>query len=720
MSRSTSIYLWLSVVYAFEAWKRATPWLFTDELELTQLSRSIATTGRAARRGQPHSFRSLYTVMTAPVWLIHDVATAYAGIRYLDVFVMTSVVFPVYLLARLVVGKYPALFAAIGVGVTPALAYSSWIIEETIAYPYAAWCLYLIARALLENRATPRRYRWATAAAVLSAVAPAVRGELVVVPIVYAFAIAFTIWSSDWAHRRRTSWTWGDWVGCLTLVVGAGILISGFASHHYSQWYSVTQNFKPRIFILGDWAVGAYAVGLGVIPLVLGLAALVPVRGERKTQQLRIFRCVSVAGLLTFGLYSGMKAAYLSTVFATRVEERNLIYIAPLLFVGMALVLERRSVNMLAVAAAAAYALYVVVGTPFFMTQQLYSDALGLAILQQANRYFAWTPATGQWLVVGVLALGLALIVAFQVLQRRRVLGIVLAGALALGIVAWNAAGEVAAAVGTVSISRDEVPTLGRPFSWVDDVTHQKATLYLAQGVGDQDPEWFLEFWNRSITRVSSTDGTLGGPGPSGAPNTSPTGIVYWSHDPANPGDVFAYGVEDWPCIDFAGTLRAKHEYRGGGDLPSQWRLIQLTRPNRLRAECSGLYPDGWSGANDSEYFRFAAGKPGWLRIDVARQNWPPTPVLVQVGTIVDQDHEAVLGTVRKELKFQIPRRGAKTIWLPTDGSRFAVRVFIVNKFVPHDIDPRSGDVRVLGAQVNYHYCATLTTRGICRRSADN
>ena len=99
----------------------------------------------------------------------------------------------------------------------------------------------------------------------------------------------------------------------------------------------------------------------------------------------------------TFGLYSGTKAAYLSTVFATRVEERNLIYIAPLLFVGMALVLERRSVNMLAVAAVAAYALYVVVGTPFFMTQQLYSDALGLAILQQANRYFAWTPATGQW-----------------------------------------------------------------------------------------------------------------------------------------------------------------------------------------------------------------------------------------------------------------------------------------------------------------------------------
>ena len=39
-----SIYLWLSIVYAIEAWRRITPWLFTDELEMTQISRSIAAT----------------------------------------------------------------------------------------------------------------------------------------------------------------------------------------------------------------------------------------------------------------------------------------------------------------------------------------------------------------------------------------------------------------------------------------------------------------------------------------------------------------------------------------------------------------------------------------------------------------------------------------------------------------------------------------------------
>ena len=46
-----SIYIALCMVYVVGAWKRVTPWLFTDELEMTQLSRSIAATGRAARRG---------------------------------------------------------------------------------------------------------------------------------------------------------------------------------------------------------------------------------------------------------------------------------------------------------------------------------------------------------------------------------------------------------------------------------------------------------------------------------------------------------------------------------------------------------------------------------------------------------------------------------------------------------------------------------------------
>src|SRR5437763_12084276 len=107
-----SIFLWLSIVYAIEAWQHGTPWLFGDELELTQLSRAIADTGHAARRGEPHSFNTLWTYVMEPAWIIDNLHTAYETVKYLAVAVMTLTVLPAYALARLVVGRVPALVVA--------------------------------------------------------------------------------------------------------------------------------------------------------------------------------------------------------------------------------------------------------------------------------------------------------------------------------------------------------------------------------------------------------------------------------------------------------------------------------------------------------------------------------------------------------------------------------------------------------------------------------
>jgi len=700
-----SIYIWLCMIYFVGAWKRVTPWLFTDELELTQLSRSIAATGHAARRGAPHSFESLYTYVTAPVWLINDVATAYSVLKYLDVLVMASVLFPTYFLARMVLGRAWALFAATGAAAIPALAYSSWIVEETLAYPFAALCFLLIAKALVT-----RRRAWIAGAVAATLAAPLVRGELVVVPIVLVLAILFALWSSEWSLERRRSWTAGDYIGFFTLVAGVIFSVSGYATWHSHEWITITAyNWtKHRIFIYGDWAAGALAIGMGVIPLVAGLAGLVPVRGEARTRELRMFRCVGFAGIIAFGLYTAMKAAYLSMTFATLVEERNLIYIAPLLFIGTALVLERRRVNLIALAAAAAYGFYLVVGTPFFMDRQLYSDALGLAILQQANRFYEWTPNDAQWLLLALLAVGLALVLALTFLRDRRTVSVGLAAILGVGLLAWNVTGQIAAAAGNVSVSRALAQTIRHPFSWVDDATAGKKTLYLAQGVGDQNPEWLLEFWNRSIVAVSSLDATLGGPGPTGTPNITPMGKLYWTPDPAVVGREYDFAVEDWPCVDFAGTFRKGHFYRGGADKPAQWRLIQLTKPNRLRAECTGIYPDGWTGPNDSSYLRFTSGRRGWLRIRISRGSWPATPVHVQVSSIAAVQHQPAPGRLLREESLMVRSQVTRVLWLRTPATPFTARVIVDRKFVPRDVDPRSGDPRTLGAQVDYRFFTTL------------
>jgi hypothetical protein len=697
-----SIYLWLSIVYSVEAWKRKTPWLFTDELEFTQLSRSLAETGRAARRGEPHSFRSLYIVVTAPFWRIDDVAAAFSAIKYFDVLVMTSVLFPTYFLARLVVGRAPALFAAAAAAAIPSLAYSSWLVEETLAYPYSTLCLFLIAKAFLV-----RSPGWIAGAVVASAIAPAVRGELVVIPATLLLTLIFMWWSSARERERRTHWSAGDWLGAFALVAGAIILFSGVMSHYSDQWLKNTAyNWtKHRIFLYGDWAAGSLVVGLGVIPLVLGLAGLVRTRGERWSQELRVFRSVATAALIGFGVYTGMKGAYLSQFFESRVEERNLIYIAPVLFVATAFVLERRRINLWAFAAASAYTLYVALGTPLFVGGGLYSDALGLAIFQQANRYWYLDTTQARWVLVGLFAVAVLTVLVF--LRGSARAGVVVGTVVAVGVLAWNITGEIAAAAGSVTVARDVTPALSEPFTWVDDGTHLKPTIYLGQAVADQNPVWLLEFWNRSIKAVSSLDGSIKGPGPAGAPNITRSGQLYWTGDPASPGKVFDYAVEDWPCIDFAGTHVATHRYHGGATALRQWRLLQLTKPNRLRAMCVGIYPDGWTGASDSRYFRFVSRKPGWLRITLSRSGFRGSPVDIQLGTIVGRNHQPEFGRTLRHVATTVATGRTVVEWIPTPAAPFAVRTVVRDKFVPHELDPSSGDTRTLGALISYQWFST-------------
>jgi hypothetical protein len=713
-----SVYTWLCVVYLVEVWSRATPWLFGDELELTQLSRSIAATGHPAERGVPTSPHSLYTYLMAPVWLIDHVPTAYAGIKYLDVLVMTSVVFPAYFLTRLIAGRRASLFAAAGAGAIPALAYTGYIVEENLAYPYATLCLFLIAKSVALVHAGRPAGRWLAGAVVASAVAPLVRGELGVVPAVLVLAFAFAAWSTERGRAWRRSWSLWDWLGTTVLVLGLIFAVSAAGSHRSFAWEVATRIYKHRMLNMTGWAAGSLAIGIGVFPLAAGLASLFPARGEARSPQLRAFRSTMLGALVCFGVYTAIKAAYLSYSFATRVEERNLTYVAPLLFAGTALLLELRRANWWALAGGTVlaaylvgYAMYHPTGFPYELNVQLYSDALGLAILQEANRVLRWTPETAR-VVLLVLALAGALLFAALARwrDRPRVAGL-LTAVLAVGVVGWTLTGQLSAAAGSNRAGRQAADTLRHPFSWVDDATHGARTLYMGEGESDPNQENLLEFWNRSIVRVGSLDGTVHGPGPSGSPNVAANGEIYWTVDPANPGDVFDYAVEDFPCVDFAGSLAGTHAYRGGGTT-RVWRLIRLTSPNRLQAMCTGIYPDGWTGAADSSYFRFSGARGGWLRVVVSRRDWGgptgPSPVHVQIaGLRIDETRQPALAGVTRQVDGTIDSNQTKVVWVRTPGDRFAVHVVVDRKFIPRDSDPNSSDGRVLGAEVTYRFFPT-------------
>src|SRR5207247_1533739 len=143
-------------------------------------------------------------------------------------------------------------------------------------------------------------------------------------------------WTARRWRARRSGWSRWDWTGAAILGIGIVIVINSFITHRSYSWYVATTLYKDRMLDNGLWAVGALTIGLGVLPVVAGLAALVRPRGVVRTDAERAFVAVAAMSVVAFTWYTAVKAAFISTVFSTLVEERNLIYVAPALFAGTA------------------------------------------------------------------------------------------------------------------------------------------------------------------------------------------------------------------------------------------------------------------------------------------------------------------------------------------------------------------------------------------------
>ena len=713
-------FLWLCVLYGWQTRGHVTPWLFTDELKLAQISRSIADTGHSAERGHPSSFETLYAYLLAPFWKIGDVATAYATIKYVGVIVMTSAIFPTYFLARMIVSKPWALFAAVGAVATPALAYAPFLVEEPAAYPWAALSLFLVAKALAV-----RTRWWVLGAAAACLVAPLVRGELAILIPVYALAALFLLWTSEGAKRRRATWSLGDWAGAGVLGIGAIILFSAVVGAHSQTWFIATGFYRHRTIVYGLWAAGAFAIGLGILPVV-SLAALVRPRGEVWTRELKAYVALTSAAVVAFGLYTATKASYLSTKFATVVAERNLIYLAPLLFVATALALERGRLRWWAVAGTTGFVLYVILTTPYQLDLWPYSDALGFSIVQMANRDLAMNDHDVTVLLVLVLVIAVAVLVAPRFLRRPRAELWVGVAAAAL-VLSWNLSGEISASNGTNNFSQVLLGNFPSPPNWLDKVTGRKPTIYLGQRITDPQGVWLMEFWNRSIQYVWSLDATAPGPGttPPGylTPDIAPDGRLTGRtiEHGAPPGVNYIVADED---IKVAGTFllqpsvkRVITEDQFGFPThkvvvqPSRWRVLRIAQPLRLESAPVGIYSDGWTGAFSAyDQFSTPGGKPGFIQVTVSRAafNGPdkkPGRVTISAGRLIQgKDKEPALGHVTTTIHWVVHSGKGRVFYVPaTPPTRVEVR--ITPTFSPHEFG--SSDRRQLGAQVAYAFTAT-------------
>ena len=514
----------LLALYAWEAARHTSPWLFTDELELTQISRAVEATGHGARRGDPYFWQTLYTWLIAPAWAITSTTLAYTVVKYIGVVTMTLSLFPAYFLARTVASPRASLFAAVGTAAVPALVYAPMILEEPLSYPYAALAFLAIATALAR-----RTVFWIAAAIVLSLVGGFIRGELGILPVVLVLAAGLYALSSEAARRWRSQFTAWDWVGAIVLGAGAVILFSGLVGKFSQSWAIATGHYQGRMLDYGLQAVGALTIGLGLLPVVAAIATLATSKGDRRTPERRAFTSLFVAAAVGFGVYTAVKTAYLSTVAFTRVEERNLIYLVPLVFVGTALWIDRPRVRWIPLAAAVGFVAYLIVATPYQLTTVPASDSPGVAIVQMANRNLSFAHGGIENALIIALVIAVCLLVAPRLLRGRRRAASAVVAVACLLVLAWSLTGQISAANYSNNEAQALVANYPRPLDWLDELTHGKPTLYLGQNLnsGTDLGVWLTEFWNRSLRYVWSVDGSAPGPGPTQTPNTTVDGRLY-------------------------------------------------------------------------------------------------------------------------------------------------------------------------------------------------
>ena len=687
-----TLYFGLAALYAWQASRHPVPTIYSDEIELAWLSRSIAETGEAARRGDPYGLATLVAYFLAPVWWIGSAATGYAAAKLLLVLAMTATVFPAYALARLVVPPWYALAAASGATIVPALAYSPILVEEPLAYPLATLALWLIARVYVNPS-------WGRAGLAVLACAAAMltRTQLSILFALFVLGLLWLCWQSERSRLWRASFSDWDWVGLVTLGVGAAVGASALLGHLSKSWRDTTGAYPERILEHAAWASGALAIGVGVLPLLAGIAALARPRSEATDPKTRAFVITSVFALVVFVAYAGIKGAQISITFSTLVVERNLIYLCPILFAATALAFVRGVGRGWAIAGATVFTVYVVTEVPLRLDNYPYYEAHGLSLAAFLNREWGWPEGRIESTFLAACFVSVGILVALRYLRRGSTVFTAVAVTAAVAVFAWTLTAEVYAAEGERRLARQIADNLPAPYDWVDRATGGGSVVILGQQMTDDPTGVYLtEFFNRSVKKVWSTDGTAPGPGAILTPDlASADGTLTPS-----------------PETDYALTLNGVELQAPVVKRMGPYILYDVDRePLKLASGVNGIDRDGWiadtdrDGFAEASYNRFDTSRdgPGFAIVNLSRVAWcsggAPGKATVRIGPIgIGPDSQPAISEVTQTQTKTVTQCTATGFRLAAPNGPWRVEVEITPTFSPHDIDPNHSDRRQLGA----------------------
>ena len=686
------------VVRALLSWRVVTPWIMVDEFVYSELAKNFADHGRFLIRGVPFGeVGRVYPVVISPAWLWHSMAVTYGIAKTLNAVVMCLAAVPAYLWARRLVSPLLSLAAAGLVLLLPAFVYTSALMTENAAFPTFLLGAFAIALAL------ERPTLWAQAFALVAAgLATAVRVQAVALFAVLAAAVVLKVLLD---LRVRAGRPWALVRPHVPMLAALGVLGLAYIGLKLAEHASVSSGLGTYSVVVGahyPWGevwhwflyhLADLSLAVGVVPLaaLIVLAGLAAVRGLPGSAE-RAFVAVAVPAVL---LVVFQVALYASR-FALRIEERNLIYLMPILVLAFIVWIGRglpRPIVIASVAAFGSAALLLELPLRRFVNATALSDTFALIPLLRLWEHVSQDFNEVRWIML-FAALDAAL--AFLFLPRRIaavVLPLFLAGYFAY----------------VSSVALDEVSTYSRNVraaipadaSWVDKRIGPRAHAAYLYGA-NPDPMhelnvlWQLEFWNRSLDRVYN----FGTPSPIGIPEDAAAIQRDGRVTSSSPGlAATTYLVADRGLALTGRLLGADGEHV----------LFAASHPIELGTATHGVYPDGWMSA-DATYDRYTTPgrRPGTLDVVVSRASYGgpndrPGHVVIEVGPIVTApDGSAHLSRVTARRRWTVNALSERRFRFRTPRPPFGAHIQISPTFSPADYG--LGDVRQLGAQVGFSF----------------
>jgi hypothetical protein len=499
--------------FAFRAWlarDMVGPFIMVDELIYAELGRSLADNGELLVRDLPSpGYGVVYPAILSPVYAVFDRLTdAYAAVKTLNALVMSLAAIPAYLLARRVVGPWLSLLAAVLAVSLPSLVYTGTVMTENVFYPvFLAVALVFV---LTLERPTPARQLLLLAGI---GVAFATRAQAIaLVPAVLTAPLLLALFrrESIGAALRRFRWLYAAVLAGGLLVVVAQLARGRSLSDLFGA-YSVVgdSRYEPlevlRYFLYHLAELDLY---LGIVPV----AATIVLAARARSLDAPLQAVLAVTLSVTLWLVLAVSA--FASVFAQRIQERNVFVVAPLFLVLLLAWVDRGAPRpRLETAIAATVAAGLVLAIPFerFIETSALSDTLMLLPWWNVQDH-----VTLEWVAELALLFAVALAAAFALVPRRFAIVLPLL-VLAYYAVVFHPIWAGKHGVRQASAGAVFQGIRGVPRDWIDDALPDGARAgVLWTGRADRFTVNQNEFFNRGVGDVFYTrQPTPGGVGES-------------------------------------------------------------------------------------------------------------------------------------------------------------------------------------------------------------